>query len=343
MGSGKIKWLILVLVATCFGCASAPALTVVHEPGLDTARERMFGLYQGDTKLASLSVPEGATLAGAAAAGIDTEARLTRLEEATDKTLGHIERLVDIVKEVQDAKSKPPTVSGPVAGAPSEPAVTVSPVTNWPDGCVLELWVAENCGPCEDIIINQLPRLPSGVATVKRIALMEEEAQSKSVPGGPYFIIYKPGGEVLIRVQGHRTADELATTANEWLAKRVSSAPSTQPGAFVATSLTPDTIPETWPAIVPINGTRTPPKSTLIWHLTGGGSGGSNHVNSFHSGWDYVSMTPGQLATLHDSDHGRGPLAMGQPRQVQTQTVQWVSQPRRTSVKTRSRACRNCL
>jgi hypothetical protein len=61
-------------------------------------------------------------------------------------------------------------------------------------------------------------------------------------------------------------------------------------------------IPETWPARVPISGTTTPSKETLIWHLRGGGTGGGSHRNDF-VGWPLEQMTAGQLVTLHDGDH----------------------------------------
>ena len=61
-------------------------------------------------------------------------------------------------------------------------------------------------------------------------------------------------------------------------------------------------VPETWPARVPINGTTTPSKEVLVWHLRGGGKGGENHRDDF-SGWPLESMTRGQLVTLHDQDH----------------------------------------
>jgi hypothetical protein len=62
-------------------------------------------------------------------------------------------------------------------------------------------------------------------------------------------------------------------------------------------------IPETWPARVPISGTTTPSKELLVWHLRGGGTGGGNHVNDYYQDWPLESMTTGQLVTLHDSDH----------------------------------------
>lgn len=62
-------------------------------------------------------------------------------------------------------------------------------------------------------------------------------------------------------------------------------------------------IPETWPARVPISGTTTPSKETLVWHLRGGGKGGGNHGRDYYASWPLESMTVGQLATLHDSDH----------------------------------------
>jgi hypothetical protein len=61
-------------------------------------------------------------------------------------------------------------------------------------------------------------------------------------------------------------------------------------------------VPETWPARVPINGTTTPSKEVLVWHLRGGGNGGQDHRDDF-SGWPLESMTRGQLVTLHDQDH----------------------------------------
>ena len=331
------------LIIACIGCSGGPALTVVHEPGLDTARAKMFGIYQGDTKVASLSMDATAPLAGASVCVCDDGTPCTKGADGICRK-----------SDGTPCKCNPAADSGPVAGsAPSAPAVTVSPVTGWPDGCVLEVWVGEQCGPCEDFVENQLPRLPSGVTTVKRIALLEDEAKAKRVPGGPYFIIYKPGGDELIRVKGFVTAESLVESATRSLNKAQApqartAATGTKPGAFVATGFTGDVpwagVPETWPALVPINGTRTPSKSVLIWHLNGGGSGGANHVSSIHSGWDYDQMTPGQLATLHDGDHGLGPMGGG-TRYGTTMNVRYVSTPttQRTYTKTRARACRNCL
>ncbi len=100
-------------------------------------------------------------------------------------------------------------------------------------------------------------------------------------------------------------------------------------------------VPETWPARVPINGTKTPSKEVLVWHLRGGGKGGENHRDDF-SGWPLESMTPGQLVTLHDQDH---PVAMKQtvqyvtPQQVKPRSFQLF--PRSGTVQYRQRTCVN--
>lgn len=98
-------------------------------------------------------------------------------------------------------------------------------------------------------------------------------------------------------------------------------------------------VPETWPARVPINGTKTPSKEVLVWHLRGGGKGGENHRDDF-SGWPLEQMTPGQLVTLHDQDH---------PVTASTRTVQQAvfQQPMRViqrgsgTVQYRQRTCVN--
>lgn len=98
-------------------------------------------------------------------------------------------------------------------------------------------------------------------------------------------------------------------------------------------------VPETWPARVPINGTKTPSKEVLVWHLRGGGKGGENHRDDF-AGWPLEQMTPGQLVTLHDQDH---------PVTASTRTVQQAvfQQPMRViqrgsgTVQYRQRTCVN--
>lgn len=99
-------------------------------------------------------------------------------------------------------------------------------------------------------------------------------------------------------------------------------------------------VEETWPARVPINGTRTPSKEVLVWHLRGGGTGGENHRQDYYASWPLEQMTPGQLVTLHDQDH---------PVTASTRTVQQAvfQQPMRViqrgsgTVQYRQRTCVN--
>jgi len=72
------------------------------------------------------------------------------------------------------------------------------------------------------------------------------------------------------------------------------------------------TIPETWPASVPINGTTTPSKRAFVSHLRGGGKGGEDHVTKYFQSWPLESMTIGQLATLHDQDHSASTVTSNQ-------------------------------
>jgi hypothetical protein len=317
MGSGT-RWLLLAMTAVLCGCSAAPELSMVREPELDTARDRMFGLYNEGTKVATVAMDTPAT-------DVALENRLVALESS-------VEEILAAVKAPKEEGAAP--LSGAAAApAPAEPAVAVSPAIDWPAGCVCECWVAAYCQPCEKWVEEEMPKLPSGVVTVRQIAMAEEEAKRKAVPGGPYFIIYGPGGADLIRRRGFATAESLAETA------RRAVAPQTNATAGTTGDATWQSVPETWPARVKINGTNRPSKQTLIWHLRGGG----NHAATWHSGFPYEQMTTGQLATLHDGDHG---YSMEQAVQY-SQPVRYYSQPVRysttTMVRSKGRVCRKCL
>ena len=312
----RTRWLLFVACFAALGCgAGAPALDMVREPGLDTARDRMFGLYNGDTKVASVAMESPA-------ADVALENRLGALEDS----------VAEILVAVKAAKEEgaAPLSGSAAAPAPAVPAVAVSPAIDWPAGCVCECWVAAYCQPCEQWVEGEMPKLPSGVVTVRQIAMAEEEAKRKAVPGGPYFIISGPGGVDLVRRRGFATAESLAETARQAMTPKAKATAGT-PGAAGDWQ----TVAHTWPARVAINGTRTPSKTVLIWHLRGGG----NHVASYHSGFPYEQMAVAQLATLHDGDHG---YSAG--TQVQT-AVRYTSTPTRhtSSVRVRSKTCRRCL
>jgi len=111
--------------------------------------------------------------------------------------------------------------------------------------------------------------------------------------GTPYFA-YHYKGEFR---QGQNSLPDSAVVSDRLNALVV------KPVTASSTSSNPwDNVPETWPARVPINGTTTPSKEVLVWHLRGGGTGGENHRGDF-AGWPLESLTPGQLVTLHDQDH----------------------------------------
>lgn len=84
-------------------------------------------------------------------------------------------------------------------------------------------------------------------------------------------------------------------------------------------------IPETWPARTPINGTTTPSKQVLLWHIRGGGNGGHNHVASHYNSWPLDQMTIGQLVTLHDSDHPAKSGSYSQPQAIQNQPMRFIN------------------
>lgn len=101
-------------------------------------------------------------------------------------------------------------------------------------------------------------------------------------------------------------------------------------------------IPETWPARVPISRSTTPSKETLIWHLRGGGTGGENHRHDEYASWPLESMTVGQLVTLHDRDHDTPvrQTVMQIPRvTVMPQPMRFV--PRGGGVSYRTKTCIN--
>lgn len=317
MGSGTRRVLLLaMMVMVVCGCGTAPELSMVREPGLDTARDKMFSLYKGDTKVASVAMDTPAV-------DVALENRLVALESSVEEILAAV--------KAPKAEGAAPLSGAVAAPAPAEPAVAVSPAIDWPAGCVCECWVAAYCQPCEKWVEQELPKLPSGVVTVRQIAMAEEEAKQKAVPGGPYFIIYGPGGADLVRRRGFATAESLAETA------RRAANPQTNAAAGTTGDATWQSVPETWPARVKISGTNTPSKQTLIWHLRGGGTGGGNHVATWHSGFPYELMSTPQLATLHDGDHG---YSMGQPVQYTSQPVQYSTT---TRVRSKGRACRTCL
>ncbi len=111
--------------------------------------------------------------------------------------------------------------------------------------------------------------------------------------GTPYFA-YHYKGEFR---QGQNSLPDSAVVSDRLNALVV------KPVTASSTTSNPwDEIPETWPARVPINGTTTPSKDVLVWHLRGGGKGGENHRDDF-AGWPLESLTAGQLVTLHDQDH----------------------------------------
>lgn len=95
-------------------------------------------------------------------------------------------------------------------------------------------------------------------------------------------------------------------------------------------------VDETWPARVPINGTRTPSKEVLIWHLRGGGTGGENHRSDYYASWPLEQMTAAQLVTLHDADH---PGVIAKPVQYEQQAFRYV--PIQGNVSFRRKVCVN--
>lgn len=95
-------------------------------------------------------------------------------------------------------------------------------------------------------------------------------------------------------------------------------------------------VDETWPARVPINGTRTPSKEVLVWHLRGGGTGGGNHVQDYYASWPLEQMTAKQLVTLHDADH---PGPVSKPAQLELQGFRYM--PIQGNVSFRRRTCVN--
>lgn len=146
--------------------------------------------------------------------------------------------------------------------------------------------------------------------------------------GTPYFA-YHYKGEFK---QGQNSLPDSAVVSdrlNALVVKPVTASSTTieEPWRFVE---------ETWPARVPINGTRTPSKEVLVWHLRGGGTGGENHRRDYYASWPLEQMTAAQLVTLHDADH---PGPVSKPAQLELQGFRYV--PIQGNVSFRRRTCVN--
>ena len=152
--------------------------------------------------------------------------------------------------------------------------------------------------------------------------------------GTPYFA-YHYKGEFK---QGQNSLPDSAVVSdrlNALVVKPVSASSTTteEPWRYVE---------ETWPARVPINGTRTPSKEVLVWHLRGGGKGGENHRQDYYASWPLEQMTAKQLVTLHDSDHPatvQKSVQYVQPSQVMSRGFQLF--PRSSNASYRQRTCVN--
>lgn len=149
--------------------------------------------------------------------------------------------------------------------------------------------------------------------------------------GTPYFA-YHYKGEFK---QGQNSLPDSAVVSDRLNALIV------KPVTTSATSTTAEPwqqVPETWPARVPINGTRTPSKEVLVWHLRGG----ENHRQDYYASWPLEQMTAAQLVTLHDSDHPttvQKSVQYVQPSQVMSRGFQLF--PRSSNVSFRQKTCRN--
>lgn len=146
--------------------------------------------------------------------------------------------------------------------------------------------------------------------------------------GTPYFA-YHYKGEFK---QGQNSLPDSAVVSdrlNALVVKPVSASSTTtdEPWRYVE---------ETWPARVPINGTRTPSKDVLVWHLRGGGTGGENHRQDYYASWPLEQMTAKQLVTLHDADH---PGPVSKPVQLERQAFRYV--PIQGNVSFRRKTCVN--
>lgn len=261
--------------------------------------------------------------------------QLAAKDSATVKVIDTIEdrvaKLEAAAAEAEKLKAAAASLDQKAAEAPTRPNQQLVILYADKDLATIERWEETNgaalvdvgwtIGADETFQIVKL-RIESDDAT--KFTRAYELAKQK---GTPYFA-YHYKGEFK---QGQNSLPDSAVVSDRLNALVV------KPVTASSTTAEPwRNIPETWPARVPINGTRTPSKEVLVWHLRGGGKGGENHRDDF-SGWPLESMTPGQLVTLHDQDH---PVAMQQTVQYVTpRSVQFV--PRSGTVQYRQRTCKN--
>lgn len=263
----------------------------------------------------------------------DLEQEVTVLKTDQKGILQVTERLTGVVEKMAAVDSVLASMAIPAKAAPAK----AEPEPQKPGKNLVVITRKDGTSqPCIDFETIEVPKLVDAGWTVGeddsyQIVMVDIASEAaKEWPaaldaakknGTPYFAHY--AGKQFIRGSaGYRTAKTLADDIN---GLSVKAAAISSPGAVTQSTSPWETIPETWPAITPINRTLTPSKAVLLWHLRGGGTGGENHRNSFYAGWPLEQMTVGQLVTLHEQDHPR-PIMQARTAVIRQQPI--MMQPR---------------
>lgn len=262
--------------------------------------------------------------------------QLAAKDSATVKVIGTIEdrvaKLEAAAAEAEKLKAAAASLEQKAAESPTRPNQQLVILYAEKDAATIERWEETNgaalvdvgwtIGADESFQIVKL-RIESDDAT--KFTRAYELAKQN---GTPYFA-YHYKGEFK---QGQNSLPDSVVVSdrlNSLVVKPVtaSSTTSEEPWRYVD---------ETWPARVPINGTRTPSKEVLMWHLRGGGTGGENHRQDYYASWPLEQMTAKQLVTLHDADH---PGPVSKPAQLELQGFRYV--PIQGNVSFRRKTCVN--
>lgn len=262
--------------------------------------------------------------------------QLAAKDSATVKVIGTIEdrvaKLEAAAAEAEKLKAAAASLEQKAAESPTRPNQQLVILYAEKDAATIERWEETNgaalvdvgwtIGADESFQIVKLRIESDDAAKFTRACELAKQN------GTPYFA-YHYKGEFK---QGQNSLPDSVVVSdrlNSLVVKPVtaSSTTSEEPWRYVD---------ETWPARVPINGTRTPSKEVLMWHLRGGGTGGENHRQDYYASWPLEQMTAKQLVTLHDADH---PGPVSKPAQLELQGFRYV--PIQGNVSFRRKTCVN--
>jgi hypothetical protein len=290
----------------------------------------------------------------------DTASRLLQVEMNIEKLAGISQQLLDVDQQVVNINqlvkteigsldSRVKLLEAALAKGEATPGSSVEKSEKQPERQVVAILRTDGtCKVSEEFRDKQVEKLvdsgwTAGGDDTYQIVVVEigsdaakkfSESHEQAVKfGTPYFAFLDQGKFV----KGFRSQDGSAATVAQELnkiseSKKIVSGGSAEPWK---------SLPETWPARVPINGTTKPSKQALISHLRGGGRGGENHVNDYFSNWPLESMTIGQLVTLHDSDHPVASVPYTQPMAIEMQRLPFVSRTSATIQYSTGQRCRN--